>query len=45
MTESGAVLGTTQLLLLWLSTSDGSAQLKGVARYDDEFRNSYRGWC
>lgn len=45
MTESGAVLGTTQLLLVWLSTSDGSAQLKGVARYDDEFRNSYRGWC
>ncbi len=41
---AGAVRGTTQLLLVWLSSPDGAAQLKGVARYDDEFRNTSEGW-
>ncbi len=38
------VRGTTQLLLIWLSSDTGAAELKGVARYDDEFRNTSEGW-
>lgn len=40
----GGVQGTTQLLLIWLNATDGTAQLKGASRYDDEFRNTAAGW-
>ncbi|MBW2292764.1 MAG: nuclear transport factor 2 family protein [Deltaproteobacteria bacterium] len=43
-TAPGTVRGTTQLLLVWLTSPDGAAQLKGVARYDDEFRHTSEGW-
>ena len=43
-TEPGIVRGTTQLLLIWLNASDGDAQIKGAARYDDEFQNTSEGW-
>lgn len=38
------VTGTTQLLLIWVTTATGAAEIKGVATYVDEFHNTPDGW-
>ena len=43
-TGPNEVVGTTQLLLVWLSSQSGAAELKFVARYEDEFQKTTEGW-
>jgi hypothetical protein len=43
-TGPGLVAATTQLLLVWVSSATGAAEVKFVSRYEDELQKTNEGW-
>lgn len=43
-TGPGQAIANTQLLLIWVTTATGAAEVKFAARYEDEWRKTDEGW-